>query len=68
MPFEQNYNGRTFAEYQKISLEKEKADKNVNWNDDKDIYDKVETDYWNKVEHQIGDPYKIEYAADLDVL
>ena len=66
MPFQQNRPGRTFKEYEAISKKLEKDDSKVNWDDDKDIYAKVEKKYWDMVEYQTGEPYKIEYAADLD--
>jgi len=51
VPFEQNYTGRTFKEYEAISKKMEKSDADVNWEDDKDIYEKVEKKYWDIVEY-----------------
>jgi len=46
----------------------EKVDKHVNWKSDKDVYDKVERQYWDIVENQVGEDYRVEYAADLDAI
>lgn len=44
----------------------EKEDEHVDWSSDKEIFNKIESQYWNMVENQVGEEYKVEYAADLN--
>lgn len=44
----------------------EKDDEGIDWTKDKEIFNKVETEYWNFVENQVGKDYRVEYAADLN--
>lgn len=66
MPFNQNLNGHTFKDFQNIAAMKEKEDEHLDWQDDRDIFNNIESKYWDYVEHQIGEEYKVEYAADLN--
>ena len=66
VPFNQNTDGHSFKEFEALSREREKGDSEINWDDDEEIYEKIETDYWNKVENQVGEEEKVEYAADLN--
>lgn len=66
MPFDQNYEGHTFKDFRAMADIVEKEDRNLNWNNDKEIFNKIETQYWNYVENQVGDQMTIEYAADLN--
>ena len=46
--------------------EAEEDDKDIDWSDDKQIYEKIEKEYWDMVENQVGNNVKVEYAADLN--
>jgi hypothetical protein len=48
-----------------ISMKQEACD-DINWSDDNEIFKHIEKQYWDYVENQIGDDYKVEYAADLN--
>ena len=65
VPFDQNFTGHRFKDFRALSLEREKEDDDVDWNDDQDIFKKIEKQYWDLVENQIGEETKVEYAADL---
>jgi hypothetical protein len=34
-----------------MALEIEKGDQDIDWNNDEEIYERIETKYWNYVEH-----------------
>jgi len=55
-PFNQNDEGHTYSEFQKMAQIIE---------DDKDSVEKIELDYWDMVDNQMGPEKLIEYAADL---
>lgn len=49
-----------------MALQNEEIDKHIDWKDDKEVFKHIETQYWDFVENQVGDRYKVEYAADLN--
>lgn len=58
--------GHTFGEFREMSNKMEKDDQGIDWTKDSDIFNKIETEYWNYVENQVGIDYRVEYAADLN--
>lgn len=48
-----------------MAQRQEKLDEHVDWSSDKEVYNHIEKDYWNYVENQVGEEYRVEYAADL---
>lgn len=62
-PFDQNSEGHTFPDFVAISRELEEGDKCETPED----YWKIEKDYWNMVENQVGPRMRVQYAADLNV-
>ena len=55
-PFNQNEEGRTYQEFKKMAQIIE---------DDKDSVEKIESDYWDMVDNQMGPDRLVEYAADI---
>ena len=58
--FQQNNEGRTFAEFLELSREHEKEKPST----DSD-YAELEKRYWDMVENNIGQRTRVEYAADI---
>jgi hypothetical protein len=58
--------GHTFKDFQRIAKEREREDEDIDWDDDQEVYDRIERKYWEIVDNQVGKELKVEYAADLD--
>ena len=44
----------------------EQGDNDIDWSKDEQIFGKIEKEYWDIVDNQIGDERRVEYAADLN--
>jgi hypothetical protein len=65
-PFNQNVEGHTFQQFEALAKIREEGDQLIDWTNDKEVYKHIEKPYWEKVENQIGEEEKVEYAADLN--
>ena len=49
-----------------MAQDNEECDKDIDWSNDDEIYGKIEKEYWEIVDNQIGEEKRVEYAADLN--
>jgi hypothetical protein len=43
--------GHTFKDFERIAQREEEGDSAIDWDDDEEVYSKIETEYWDLVEH-----------------
>ena len=40
-----------------MALKLERGDEQIDWNNDKDVFNSMEKEYWDKVENQVGEDF-----------